>query len=221
MADNVIVNKVGCAEDKISVLIFRGLTEQLNINNYLSHSESKVSDADALYLLVKDCIAQSRSAQKKLYEQFSPAAYGIIKRYMYGNDAAAKEILNDSFFKIFTKLDQYSFTGAFEGWIRRIVINTVTDYLRKNIPNEHITKEVEADDGFTDSDSVGNLSYKELLAIVQTLPGVQLAVFNLFVFEDYPHKEIAGLLNITENNSRWYLNDARKRLREKINLLKK
>ena len=195
--------------------------EQINISNHLTGSERSESDVHDLHRLIKDCIAQSRTAQKKLYDQFSPAAYGIIKRYMYGDEIAAKEILNDSFYKIFTKLDQYSFTGAFEGWIRRIVINTVTDHLRKNIKNEHHTKEVEADDGFTDSCSVENLSYKELLQVVQTLPEAQLGVFNLFVFENYPHKEIANLLNITENNSRWYLNDARRRLREKINLLMK
>ena len=180
-----------------------------------------MSDPHDLRLLINDCIAGSRSAQKKLFDRFSPAAYGIIKRYMYGNEIAAKEILNDSFYKVFTKLDQYSFTGVFEGWIRRIVINTVTDHLRKNIKNEHITKEVADDDGFTIGGSVENLSYKELLQVVQTLPEAQLAVFNLFVFENYPHKEIATVLNITESNSRWYLNDARRRLKEKISLLMK
>ncbi len=176
-----------------------------------------MSKENDLFILVRDCIAQSRSAQKKLYDIYAPAAYGIIKRYMYGNDAAANEILNDSFYKIFTKLDQYSFQGAFEGWIRRIVVNTVTDYLRRNIKDEQNHKEVAPEDGFVDSDSVGNLSYKELIQVVHTLPEAQLAVFNLFVFENYPHKEIATLLNITENNSRWYLNDARRRLKEKLN----
>ncbi len=189
----------------------------MNIGNLLSVSErSKAKESD-LHVLIRDCIAKSRSAQKRLYEIYSPAAYAIIKRYLYNNDSAANEILNDSFFKVFTKLDQYSFQGAFEGWIRRIVVNTVTDHLRKNIKDEQLVKEVTPDDGFVESESVGNLSYKELLQLVHTLPEAQLAVFNLFVFESYPHKEIANLLNITENNSRWYLNDARRRLKEKIN----
>ncbi len=195
------------------------MTGQLNINIPLQATEKVAADQHDLYVLVKECIAQSRSAQKKLYDLYSPAAYGIIKRYMFGNEDAAKEILNDSFYKIFTKLDQYSFQGAFEGWIRRIVVNTVTDYLRKNLKSDQITKEVQPEDGYTDSGSLGNLSFKELMQVVQTLPEAQLAVFNLFVFENYPHKEIAGLLDITENNSRWYLNDARRRLKDKINLL--
>lgn len=147
---------------------------------------------------------------------YAPAAYGIIRRYMYNNDVAAGELLNDSFYKIFTKLEQYSFQGAFEGWMRRIIVNTVTDYLRKNIKNEQTFKEVQPEDGYVDGGSLENLSYKELLQVVQTLPEAQLTVFNLFVFENYSHKEIGSLLNINENNSRWYLNDARKRLKEKI-----
>ncbi len=197
------------------------MTEPLHINIPLQASERSASEHDELYLLVGECIAQSRSAQKKMYDKYAPAAYGIIKRYMYGNEDGAKEILNDAFYKIFTKLDQYSFQGAFEGWIRRIVVNTVTDHLRKSINHDQQHKEVQPEDGFTDSGSLGNLSYKELLQVVHTLPEAQLGVFNLFVFENYPHKEIAVLLNISENNSRWYLNDARRRLKEKINLLMK
>lgn len=180
-----------------------------------------MAKANDLHLLIKECLAQSRSAQKKLYELYSPGAYGIIKRYLYNNDSAASEILNDTFFKVFTKLDQYSFQGPFEGWIRKIVVNTVTDYFRKNLKPELMHKEVQAEDGFVESGSIENLSYKELLEVIQTLPEAQLAVFNLFVFENYPHKEIANLLNITENNSRWYLNDARKRLKEKLSFIMK
>ena len=198
------------------------MIETLNISNHLSASDITSSEKgkaqkSELYLLIKDCMAQSRSAQKKLYDLYSPAAYGVIRRYLYDNDFGAQEVLNDSFYKIFTKLDQYSFQGAFEGWIRRIVVNTVTDYLRKNMKPEKNHKEVQPDDAYIDSSSVQNLSHKELLKVVQTLPEVQLAVFNLFVFENYSHKEIAALLNLSENNSRWYLNDARRRLKEKIN----
>lgn len=197
------------------------MTEQLNISIPLTGNERAATGQPDLHMLIKECIAQSRTAQKKLYELYSPAAYGVVKRYLYNDEDAAKEVLNDAFFKIFTKLDQYSFQGAFEGWIRRIVVNTVTDHLRRNMANDHTMKEVQPEDGQVDSTPVGNLSYKELLEVVNTLPEAQLGVFNLFVFENYSHKEIGALLGITENNSRWYLNDARKRLKEKINLLMK
>lgn len=80
-------------------------------------------------------------------------------------------------------------------------------------------KEIQPEDIFVNGTSVENISYKELLVLIQTLPDPQRAVFNLFVFEDYSHKEIAVMLNIKENNSRWHLNDARRRLKEKIDFI--
>jgi RNA polymerase sigma-70 factor (ECF subfamily) len=164
-------------------------------------------------------MAESRSAQKKLYDLYAPAAYGIIKRYLYNNDNLAQEILNDSFYKILTKLDQYNFQGAFEGWIRRIVVNTLTDHLRKHIKPDQMHKEVQPEDAYINSDSVEKLSHKELLQLVHTLPDTQRTVFNLFVFENYSHREIGSILNINETNSRWHLNDARRRLKEKLTSL--
>ena len=192
------------------------MTKAIDISNFIPVSEKSVVHESDLYILIKDCIAQSRSAQKKLYDIYAPAAYAVIRRYMYNNEHAAHEILNDSFYKIFTKLAQYSHQGAFEGWIRKIVVNTVTDYLRKNLKDSQMHKEVQPEDGYVDCSSVENLSYKELLQLVQELPEMQLTVFNLFVFENYSHKEIGTLININENNSRWYLNDARRRLKEKL-----
>lgn len=80
-------------------------------------------------------------------------------------------------------------------------------------------KEIEPEDAFINSEPVENLSHQELLKVINTLPDAQREVFNLFVFENYSHKEIAKLLNINQNNCRWHLNDARRRLKEKINSL--
>ncbi len=168
-----------------------------------------------LYALIRDCLKDSRLAQKKLYDTFSPKAFGIIRRYIYDDEAAAEEVLNDSFYKVLTRLDQYSFQGSFEGWIRRIVINTITDHLRKSISAVQL-KEVKTEDAHVQSEPIGNIAHKELLLLVQSLPAAQRTVFNLFVAENYAHKEIAALIGITESNSRWYLNDARRRLKEKI-----
>jgi RNA polymerase sigma-70 factor (ECF subfamily) len=195
------------------------LSEVLHISSRVSVSEKSVPVQTELSVLIRDCIAKSPSAQKKLYDLFAPAAYGVIKRYLYNDDFAAQEVLNDSFYKILTKLDQYNFQGVFEGWIRRIVVNTVTDHLRKNIKDSKTSKEVQEEDAFINSDSVEKISHKELLNIIQTIPDAQRAVFNLYVFENYSHKEIAALLNLTESNSRWYLNDARRRLKEKLNCI--
>jgi RNA polymerase sigma factor (sigma-70 family) len=189
------------------------------VSSHYPTSEKSLSAHDELKILIKDCIALSRASQKKLYEIYSPAAFGIIRKYIHNNDSAAREILNDAFFKIFRDLHQYSFQGAFEGWIRRIVVHTVSDYIRKNVKPDRMTREVQPEDAYIDSVPVENLSHKELLSIIETLPEVQRNVFNLFVFENYSHKEIAKILDMQQNNCRWHLNDARRRLKEKINTL--
>ena len=186
------------------------------MSSHFPASERSLSNQDELSILIKECIALSRSAQKKLYDLYSPEAYGTIKKYFYNNEPVAKEILNDAFFKVFKDLGQYSFQGAFEGWVRRIVINTVADHLRKSIKHEQVYKEIQPDDAYIESESVENLSHKELLKIIETLPDTQREIFNLFVFENFSHKEISKLLNINHNNCRWHLNDARRRLKEKI-----
>ena len=193
----------------------------MNISIPLTATEREFSGHSELRILIRDCIAQLPAAQRKLYDTYAPAAYGVIRRYMYNNEHAAQEILNDSFYKVFSKLETYSFQGAFEGWIRRIVVNTVTDHLRKGIKETQCAKEIQPEDAYVNSDSVERLSSKELLKVIDTLPDTQRLVFNLFVFENYSHKEIGKLLNINENNSRWHLNDARKRLKEKVQHLMK
>ncbi len=196
------------------------MPKTLDVSTHFATSEQSSTRVDELQFLIKECIGHSRSAQKKLYDRYSPDVYGIIKKFVYNNDQVAKEILNDSFFKIFRDLGQYSFQGAFEGWIRRIVIHSVTDYFRKNDKDE-VHREVEAEDAYINSEPVDNLSHKELLKIIDTLPDAQKEVFNLFVFENYSHKEISKLLNIKQNNCRWHLNDARRRLKEKLTLFMK
>ena len=158
-----------------------------------------------------------RTAQRRLYEQYSPVIFGVIKRYV--SDAHhAQDIMSEAFYRIFTKLQQYNFEGAFEGWMRRIAVHAITDYFRKHAKHLDAQRQEPGEDisGSYDASATSQLSYKELLGYVQSLPDTQRTVFNLFVFEEYPHKEIANLLGITENNSRWHLNDARRRLKEKI-----
>lgn len=170
-----------------------------------------------LHVLIRDCIAQDRRAQKKIYDTYAPFVYGVIRRYVSVSEHA-QEILNDSFYRIFTRLDQYSFEGAFEGWLRRIAINQISDHFRKKTNKTEHAVAVEDYHVSVDNDVIGKIGQRELIALIHELPEMQRAVFNLYVFDDYAHKEIASLLGITDNNSRWHLNDARRRLKEKISL---
>lgn len=178
--------------------------------------QSPVSGNNQHQELIQACIAHDRIAQKKMYDLFAPFILGIIRRYTY-DLTLADEILNDTFYKIFTALHQYAFKGSIEGWMRRIAINTITDTFRKYVKNEPSHKTDIADiDLYIPGDAAGRLNYKALLELIHTLPKTQRTVFNLFVFEQFSHKEIAEYLGLNENNSRWYLNDARKRLKDKI-----
>lgn len=193
------------------------LTNDINVSSHFPTTDAGLSQPDELSMLIRDCIAHSRAAQKRLYDLYSPDVYGIIKRYIPNNEQLAKETLNDAFFKIFRDLHQFSFQGAFEGWMRKIVVHTVSDHLRKSIKYDQLHREVQDEDAYIDTGPVENLSHKELLKIIETLPEAQREVFNLFVFDNLSHKEIAKLLNIKQNNCRWHLNDARRRLKEKLN----
>ena len=151
-----------------------------------------------------------------MYETYAATIYGMIRRYTE-DESIAQDIQSEAFFRIFSRLGQYRFEGAIEGWMRRITVHAVADYFRRHRPADTALNESAEDHIQSCSASaLSGLSYKELLVMVQELPLTQRTVFNLFVFEQYAHKEIADLLGIAENNSRWHLNDARRRLKEKI-----
>ncbi len=175
----------------------------------------QVPDND-IQVLIKRCVSGERKAQKALYDKYAPNVYGVIRRYT-SHKELSDEILNDAFYKILTKIDQYSFKGSFEGWLYRIVVHTVTDHLRKYIKEKDRTDTREVEDNVHVYENiVERLSYKELLEMIHELPDTPRAVFNLYVMEQLSHKEIGRLLGITDGNSRWHLNSARKQLMEKI-----
>ena len=193
-----------------------------NISNTTANTTKANSpqNEDDLALLIQLCKKNDRQAQKRMYDCFAPTLYPKIRRYVSDIDAA-NEILNESFLKILTKLNDYAATGSFEGWMHRITINTIMDFLRKQKTYEQFNQAIpEYQEVPIPETTLGNIAYKELLALVHSLPDAQRNVFNLFVFDNCSHKEIATLLNINENNSRWHLNDARRRLKEKIDALK-
>jgi RNA polymerase sigma-70 factor (ECF subfamily) len=137
----------------------------------------------------------------------------------YGKDRhEAEEILQEGFIKVFASLHQFRSEGSFEGWVRRVMVTTALQHLRSRTPL-HAVLAVESSAGHNvkDDDSIeSNLGAKELLALVQSLPVAYRTIFNLYVFEGYRHKEIAGLLRISEGTSKSNLYDARQWLKEKI-----
>lgn len=165
--------------------------------------------------LISDCKKNDPKAQEQLYRLFSAKFYGVCLKYS-SNYAEAEDNLQDGFIIIFKKIDQYNFTGSFEGWAKRIMINNALQKFR-NIrfleivsENMHIEEPVEIDDE--------NISLDYLLSIVQELPERYRLVFNLYVMDGYSHKEIAEMLNITTGTTKSNLARARMILKEKIDI---
>ena len=154
-------------------------------------------------------------AQSKVYQLFADKLFAVSLKYSK-NYQDAEDNLQDSFLTIFAKIKQYKHKGSFEGWLKRITIHTALQKYRKNTPLE-IVKEVkdEAQEDEIDIENYG-FSVDVLLESIQQLPDRYRLVFNLYVLDDYSHKEIANLLNISEGTSKSNLSRARKILKEKL-----
>lgn len=164
--------------------------------------------------LITGCIRNERSSQERLYKLFYPRMMAVVRRYI-DDLSQAEEVLNNGYLRAFQKISQYTFQGSFEGWLRKIVFHAVSDYVKQNMKyNEKIV--LAEKDEYVHKDLADNLYYNELLEMVQTLPVATRAVFNMYVMEGYPHKEIGKILGISEGTSKWHLSEGRRILKEKI-----
>ncbi|TBW27782.1 RNA polymerase sigma factor [Gramella sp. KN1008] len=163
--------------------------------------------------LILKCKKQDRNAQEQLYRLYAAKLFGLCLKYS-DNRQQAEDNLQDGFVTIFEKIAQYKDTGSFEGWMKRIIINTALQKHRQqkvygitnesHLPEEDIEVETE------------ELSVDFLLECVQGLPDRYRQVFNLYVLDGYSHKEIAELLNISEGTSKSNLARARMALKDRI-----
>lgn len=159
-------------------------------------------------------------AQSKVYHLFADKLFAVCLKYSR-NYQDAEDNLQDSFLTIFDKIKQYKYKGSFEGWLKRITIHTVLQKYRQKAPLE-IVNEVIGDvenEELELENSVFNVDV--LLACIQQLPDRYRLVFNLYVLDDYTHKEIAELLKISEGTSKSNLSRARKILKEKLEIHQK
>lgn len=152
--------------------------------------------------LIKRCQQGDGKALKYLYERYSDKMLGVCYRYVNDRDTA-RDLLHDGFVTVFTKVSEFRGEGSFEGWMRRVFVNTTLGYLRKNA-NLHDPRQV--DDMYDlrgDEVSVlERMSAEDLLGAIGQLPEGYRTVLNLYAVEGYSHKEIAELLNISEGTSR-------------------
>jgi RNA polymerase sigma-70 factor (ECF subfamily) len=154
------------------------------------------------YDLVDGCAKEIPSAQRLLYNQFSKKMFGVCLRYAKDNEEA-QDILQDGFVKVFNKIGKFKKEGSLEGWIRRIMVNTALDQIRKN-KKESSHVEMDRVEFMLKGESyiIESLMAEDLLKMLQELPFGYRTVFNLFAIEGYSHKEIAEELGISENTSK-------------------
>lgn len=171
--------------------------------------------------MIKGCLENKPLAQKTLYNKLGPKMMGVCLRYMT-NAEEAQDVLQDGFVKVFDKLGAYSGAGSFEGWVRRIFVNTALDAIRKNKKLKHQTQIDEVEFALKSSDFIfETLVAEDLMKLLQRLPLGYKTVFNLYAIEGYSHKEIAKKMNVTVSTSKSQFSRAKAMLREKITELEK
>ncbi len=168
--------------------------------------------------LIEGCRKNMRKARNKLYKLYANKFLGVCLRYTR-NKPEAEDVLHDAFIKIFTKIDQYEGNGSFEGWMRRIVVNTAIQSLRERSKTRLVFEENEIREDKVSEDLDDNtpmLPAKELMALIQNLPDGYKIIFNMYVIENMSHQEIADTLNISLGTSKSQLFRAKKALRNEI-----
>lgn len=166
--------------------------------------------------LVKKCIEGDARAQRTLFEKFAPKMLGVCMRYAKNTDQA-EDVLQDGFVKVFTKLSKYSGNGSLEGWIRRIIVNTALDEIRRNVKFQSNVNVDDVDYKLeVNSHILEGLAAQDLMKIVNDLPDGYRVVFNMFAIEGFSHKDIAMQLNISENTSKSQYSRARAYLKVKL-----
>jgi RNA polymerase sigma-70 factor (ECF subfamily) len=180
--------------------------------------------------IIEGCRKFSKDAQKALYEKYVSTFRAICRRYT-ADTQNANDILHDCFIKIFTKFDQFTGNGSFEGWMKRIIINACISWCRdRNTGDQFLKVDEIKDDSIYEEETDtaeecndvqstilnANFTKEEIQQAVELLPEGYKMVFFLYVFENYKHNEIARELNIDVNTSKSQLSRARKLLQKKL-----
>lgn len=153
--------------------------------------------------------------QEELYSRFSPRMFAVCLRYA-GNTEEAEDILQEGFIKIFKKLNTFRSEGSFEGWIRRIFVNTAIEHFRRKRYLMPVTEKEENTIEGKYLSVLDDLAARDIMALVQELSPGYRTVFNLYVVEGYTHKEIADMMGISEGTSKSQLSRAKVILQDKV-----
>jgi RNA polymerase sigma-70 factor (ECF subfamily) len=168
--------------------------------------------------LIEGCLGLDKRSQEQLYKRYANIMWGVCLRYSRSREEA-EDILQEGFIKVFDNISKFRQEGSFEGWIRRIMVNTALKHYSKVEFSEQSGDDEESC-GSIAPEAVSRLNEKDLLNIIAGLPEGYRLVFNLYAIEGYDHKEIASMLGIGESTSRSQLAKARAMLQQKLNARK-
>jgi RNA polymerase sigma factor (sigma-70 family) len=172
---------------------------------------------DEMKDIIEGCVRGEKRFQERLFKKYASLLYGICLRYAK-NKMEAEDVLQEVFVKIYTNIHTYHHDGSFEGWLRRIAVNTSITYYRKNL--KHAFQE-DIDDVVqhrNDPVQYEDLEYtqEELMGCINKLPVGYKTVFNLYVIEGFMHKEIADMLGVDVNTSKSQLSRAKTYLQKEL-----
>jgi len=180
----------------------------------------KEEKKDPLFEIIEGCVKGDSKSQQIVYQKFYGKMLGACMRYSKDREEA-RDILQDGFLKVFTNIRSYTGTGSFEGWIRKVIINTALDYIRKNkqliqYANSDYVEENAEEIQEEESNEHQNISTEEIMKAVQQLPTAYRTVFNMFVVDGFSHQEIANELGINIGTSKSNLSKAKVHLKKTL-----
>ncbi len=170
-----------------------------------------MTEAEIIY----NCQKQQAASQKLLYDTYAGKMLSVCMRYI-NDKAEAEDVLQEGFIKIFANIIHFRNEGSFEGWMRRIFVNTALSALRVKQLKFSDTNDHHQNHSQVAPSVLAKIGAQEIVEMISTLPKGYRVVFNLFAIEGYSHKEIAEMLNITESTSRTQFLKARNALKEKF-----
>lgn len=175
--------------------------------------------------IIRGCLEGKRQAQNHLYHRYAPTMLGVCLRYSRSREEA-EDLLQEGFIKVFEHIGHFKGTGSFEGWIRRIMVNTAINHYHaalkqqflhvENIENLSHYMEQDNNQIFDNSVESVNIPPDLVMRLIQKMPEGYRMVLNMYVFEGYQHKEIAEMLGISENTSKSQLSKGRKYLKSQV-----
>ncbi len=167
-------------------------------------------------LLIDGCLKKDRAAQEQLYKKYYGKMMATCMRYLANRDDAM-EVLNLGFLKVYQNLEKYDGNGSFDGWVYRIIRNSIIDHIRSRVKYQQMEGGSTEDLHVTVNETVTeNLQAKDLMQLLNVLPQTTRLVFNMFALEGFKHEEIANYLGISAGTTKWHVSEARRVLKIEI-----